>query len=499
VDCACDCDCACPVDDLSSDEASSCGVTIPTLDLPVAYYLELTPACQNRCPGCGNVFAADRDDTSVILRSERKPGFRRDEESLSRPMDGDAWRALLARLAPHTHHLKLTGGEPTLHPAFAHIVRAIDGHGIPFALFTNGCWADPEGLIRLLRDTPACDGLLVSLHGPDARTHEAFSGVPGSFVETAANLRRAAHAGLDVATSLVITRHNWDRVEETLKQALRLGANHVVCNRWIGASDEAVILRSASDEESPATPAHYLHPRDSSLPPVAQNDLDSSRLAQVLAPSEDQLRAAISTIEALRADGQPIRFGNCIPQCFEASSSTGCTSGRTFATIDPWGRVRPCNHAPWVAGDLGTQAMDEIWHGQVMAAWRGLVPAGCAGCAAYARCHGGCRAQALLAGRACDPLMGKALAEVPAAEEELRLYGGLRPVGRYVRRDEGGRDVLIYKSKTSSVPSTCRGLWYKLDGSLALSEMEQQYGAPGLAWVGRLYRRGMIAWPADSL
>ena len=57
VDCACDCDCACPVDSLSSDEASSQGEPTPVLSRPVAYYLELTPACQNRCPGCGNVYA----------------------------------------------------------------------------------------------------------------------------------------------------------------------------------------------------------------------------------------------------------------------------------------------------------------------------------------------------------------------------------------------------------------------------------------------------------
>jgi hypothetical protein len=150
--------------------------------------------------------------------------------------------------------------------------------------------------------------------------------------------------------------------------------------------------------------------------------------------------------------------------------------------------------------------MEEIWHGPVMAAWRGLVPEGCAGCAAYVSCHGGCRAQALLArqglpaGQARDPLMASPLQAVPVLpERELRLYGGLRPVGRFVRRDEGGNDVLIYKGKIASVPSTCRGLWHKLDGSLALREMEQQYGTPGLAWVAELYGQGLVAWAADSL
>ena len=158
-----------------------------------------------------------------------------------------------------------------------------------------------------MRDTTTCEGLLVSLHGPDASTHEAFSGVPGSFDETVTNLRRATGAGLDVATSMVITHSNWERIEETLDLVLSLGANHVVCNRFIGAPLEGVT------------------------------------------PSQAQLRAAIATIESLRLAGKPIRFGNCIPQCFAPSSSRGCTAGSTFATIDPWGRMRPCNHAPLIA------------------------------------------------------------------------------------------------------------------------------------------------------
>jgi radical SAM protein with 4Fe4S-binding SPASM domain len=235
-----------------------------------------------------------------------------------------------------------------------------------------------------------------------------------------------------------------------------------------------------------------LHSRDSSLLSVAQNDM--------LAPSEHQLESAIATIEALRAAGKPIRFGNCIPQCYAPSSSTGCTAGSTFATIDPWGRMRPCNHAPWVAGDLRTQSVEAAWQGTAMEAWRALVPEGCAGCAAYARCHGGCRAQALLAGRECDPLMRGAVADMPAAEaeEELRLYGGLRPVGRYVRRHQGGKVVLVHRSQVVPVPPVGQDLWSGLDGSLTLRDVGERHGNAGLAWVGALHQRGMIHWCIDN-
>jgi pyrroloquinoline quinone biosynthesis protein E len=431
-DCACDCQCACPTD----------GTPIPVLSLPVAYYLELTSMCSNRCSGCGNVYAAARGRNQV---SE---------------LDGTAWRDLITRLAPHTHQFKLTGGEPTLHPDFAEIVRTVEECDIPFTLFTNGRWSHPDALLRLLRGTTTCEGMLISLHGSDAATHEAFSGVPGSFNETVANVRRATDAGLDVAISIVINRHNWDRISETLDLALGLGANHVVCNRYISTQ---------------------------------------GALSDGVAPSQDQLRAAITTVESLRAAGQPIRFGNCIPQCFEACSSRGCTAGSTFATIDPWGRMRPCNHAPLVAGDLRTQSVEEVWQGEAMSHWRSLVPAGCTACPAFATCHGGCRAQALLAGCAQDPLIRAPLAEQPSVPApELLLYVGLRPTGKFARRADNGTDVLIAKGQVVSVPADYKQLVPQLDGSLTLGQIERRYGHTAINWVGALHQESMVVW-ASSL
>ncbi len=419
----CDCNCACPID----------GILTPVLSLPVAYYLELASTCNNQCPGCGNVDVVDR-------------------ASLARPLDGKTWRGLIVRLASHAQQFKLTGGEATLHPAFAEIVRAIEDCGIPFTLFTNGRWPRPDALIRLLRDIAACEGLLVSLHGPDAATHEAFSGMPGSFDETVTNVRRATGAGLDVAASIVINHNNWDRIAETLDLALNLGANHVVCNRFIGA-------------------------------PVAG-----------LTPSQAQLRAAIIAIESLRATGRPIRFGNCIPQCFETSSSRGCTAGSTFATIDPWGRMRPCNHAPLIAGDIRTQSIEEVWQGDGMARWRSLLPADCTLCPAFATCHGGCRAQAMLTDQVQDPLIRAPLSAPLSPPHEVRLYADLRPLGKFTRRLESGVDVLLHRSQIVPVPAGYDRLAPKLDGSLTLRQIERQYGSVAVDWAGVLYREGLVTW-----
>ncbi|MBN1580123.1 MAG: radical SAM protein, partial [Anaerolineae bacterium] len=319
-DCACDCQCACPTDRVSVGEP------IPTLALPVAYYLELTPVCNNHCPGCGNgeTFCkepalCEHQPAKAAIPSSTRGQWLRDSGLM--PLDGAEWCDLVERLASHARQFKLTGGEPTLHPDLATIVRQIDCLGVPFTLFTNGRWMDPAALLHLLRDADRFDGFLISLHGPDAATHEAFNGVPGSFAETVANIRRAAQAGFDVAVSMVIDRTNWDCVTETLDFVLCLGANHLVCNRLIGSASSVM-------------------------------------------PSEAQLRAAMAEVGRGCAQGQPVRFGNCIPQCFEPSFSRGCTAGTTFATIDPWGRMRPCNHSPLIAGDVRTQSVETVWHGE---------------------------------------------------------------------------------------------------------------------------------------
>ena len=331
------CDCACLEPSLF--------ISLP--GNPVFCYVELTPACNNRCLGCGNVFGNDRT---------------------SPPLSSAEWQAVLAKLHPHIYRLKLTGGEPTLHPEFEAIIGIIQKLDIPFALFTNARWNSPERLAVLLRDTSQCKGLLISLHGATATSHDDFTSFPGSFHETHSNIRQAIAAGLSVTTSTVITKYNWQEINAIVALSQELGAHHAVFNRYLG-------------------------------PPLPE-----------IEPSEEQLGHAIQAIEYIsqwptNGHQSTVKFGNCIPQCFYPSSSIGCLAGIAYCTIDPWGNVRPCNHAPLVCGNLLTQSLEDIWHSAAMEAWRGMIPEECMECEEFAVCRGGCRAMAMLRGLRTDPLM----------------------------------------------------------------------------------------------
>jgi radical SAM protein with 4Fe4S-binding SPASM domain len=328
-------DCAC---DVRVDQLN------PFTPLSV-FYLELTPSCNSACPGCGNVFAH--------------------LDALS-PLTADGWARVLERLTPYQPRLRLTGGEPTLHPEFEQIVCHVQAMGFPFSVFSNARWQDPDGTLRLFTDLPGLECVLVSLHGARAESHEAFTDTPGSFAETVTNVRRATNAGIPVNTSTVITHQNYAEMPDIIALSQSLGAGHAVFNRYIGRP----------------------------LPGLEAN--------------EWELKVAVEAVERASHNGSSgrVRFGTPIPHCFTPNSSNGCMAGFVHVTIDPWGNVRPCPHAPVMAGNiLNGKSLAAVVRGQVIEEWQRGYLAQCEGCSRRNDCFAGCRAIALARGLGRDPLI----------------------------------------------------------------------------------------------
>lgn len=407
------------------------------LSFPIFYSLELTPACNNLCPGCGNVFANDRTP---------------------RPLASAEWETVLAKLKPHASRLKITGGEPTLHPEFETIVESIRKLDIPFTLFTNARWPEPQRLLTFFENMPQFGGFLISLHGATSYAHEAFTGVPGSFKETVTNIRQAVTAGLSVTTSTVITKQNYNRVNQIVALSKELSANHAVFNRYLGQR----------------------------LPDIE--------------PTNEELKEAIQAIERLHAAGYPIKFGNCIPQCFYPSSSTGCLAGVAYCTVDPWGNVRPCNHASLTCGNLLEQSLEEVWNSSEMERWRGMIPAQCVECAALSQCHGGCRAMMMELGLEKDPLADRPVVEPAASSaEELVLYEGAYPLGHYSMRSEPFGYVLVRGDRVVPIMAEAWEVLEALDGQSTLRQIKARFGEIGLAFVGALYAKGMVELLSEAV
>ncbi|MGB0383579.1 MAG: radical SAM protein [Ardenticatenaceae bacterium] len=429
-----DCDCACPVDDLD----------VPTLDMPTFYSLELTPSCNNRCPGCSNVFF---EDVELRVMAPAR-----------RPMPFARWREVLAKIAPYATRLKVTGGEATLHPDFELIIEEIERLGIKFTLFTNARWLNPPHVVEFLRDKETCAGLLISLHGATAEAHEAFTGIKGSFEETIANIRLATAAGITVHTSCVFTSHNVGQLAEVEALSERLGGHATVFNRYIGQAVEDIRL----------TP--------------------------------QELAMATRQVDQLYYAGKNVRFGTCIPLCFVESTSTGCLAGTAYCTLDPWGNMRPCNHTPWLTGNILSDSLEKAWNSAWMNQFRQLIPdSGCTTCSLFSKCRGGCRADAILNGTTKDPLMRKpALIPLHAIADPspIRLYRHAKTTLIGEVREQKFGYLLVNGDKLVPVTEEFVPCVSAFGANPSLQDIYNHFGQPALDFTGELYEQGLLslAW-----
>jgi radical SAM protein with 4Fe4S-binding SPASM domain len=401
------------------------------LSLPAIYALELTPVCNNRCPGCSNIYARDR--------------------SASAPMSAAMWRQLLSPFIGDATQIRLTGGEPTLHPEFAAIFEYVTAGDAWVTVFTNGRWQDPEGFVASVRGRRHFSGLLISLHGSDEASHEAFSGIRGSYAETLANIKLAISRGIPVALSMVITQYSWDKIQAMASLAEELGAQQLAVNRYIGA-------------------------------PLPQ-----------IEPLDYQVQSAVRETQALIWAGAPVTFGIGVPQCYVVNASEGCLAGVAYASIDPWGRLRPCAHSPTVVGSLHEHSLRDLWHGAAMEQWRAAMPLECTMCEAYPVCHGGCRAIQELRSDTRDPLRRAPVATfTPLALEPIELPATARPrfVGRL--RAESFGYVLLGQGQAMPVRPEARPIIEACAGRLTLLDLQDLYGEDALDLLGELWQIGLI-------
>lgn len=117
--------------------------------------------------------------------------------------------------------VKLTGGEPLLHPQVREIVALAAAAGLSLTLETNGTLIDAD-----LANFLAGHGvgfISVSLDGARAATHEALRRVPGSFERAVAGIRALVAAGLRPQVICTLHQGNQSEISDLLALARELG------------------------------------------------------------------------------------------------------------------------------------------------------------------------------------------------------------------------------------------------------------------------------------
>jgi molybdenum cofactor biosynthesis enzyme MoaA len=167
----------------------------------VRHWVRLTRRCNNRCLFCHD---AERHDGSNV-----------DTETLFAEIRAGRERGAT--------RLLLSGGEPTIHPAFIELVEFGKRAGYGWVqVVTNGRMFAYDGFTQ----RAAAAGLseaTVSMHGHTAELHDRLVGVRGAFDQALRGLRNLLRRRFVVSVDVVVSRPNVRHLEDILRFFLAVG------------------------------------------------------------------------------------------------------------------------------------------------------------------------------------------------------------------------------------------------------------------------------------
>jgi SynChlorMet cassette radical SAM/SPASM protein ScmF len=118
--------------------------------------------------------------------------------------------------------VKLTGGEPLLHPRFTRLLEIVQSEELKLTIETNGLLCTPEIAAEIAKSPDRF--VSVSIDGTDAATHDRVRGVPGSFEAARQAVRNLVAAGIRPQVIFSVMRSNAGQVEAVVRTAEDLGA-----------------------------------------------------------------------------------------------------------------------------------------------------------------------------------------------------------------------------------------------------------------------------------
>lgn len=124
--------------------------------------------------------------------------------------------------------VKLTGGEPLIHPQIEHLLEIVRDERVRLVVETNGTRLTKA----LARQIAECQDPFVafSLDGATAATHDEIRGVPGSYAQTLEGLQNQIEAGGMSQIVMTISRRNYGEMEALIALGESFGVESVKFN-----------------------------------------------------------------------------------------------------------------------------------------------------------------------------------------------------------------------------------------------------------------------------
>ena len=125
--------------------------------------------------------------------------------------------------------VKLTGGEPLLHPGIEKILEEVRSQELSLTIETNGVLLT-EQLAGTIRNSSPRVFVSVSIDGADPDTHDWIRGVPGAFEAAVRGAGHLVEAGIRTQMIMAVMRRNRDQMEPVVRLAERIGVQSVKFN-----------------------------------------------------------------------------------------------------------------------------------------------------------------------------------------------------------------------------------------------------------------------------
>ncbi len=111
------------------------------------------------------------------------------------------------------HSIKLTGGEPLLHPDFLRFVDLLKEKNLGLTIETNATLMTRE-IARHLKESSTLRHISVSIDGAKAETHDPFRGVPGAFDKAVAGIKMLVEVGVHPQVIMSLHAGNIEQIEQ---------------------------------------------------------------------------------------------------------------------------------------------------------------------------------------------------------------------------------------------------------------------------------------------
>jgi SynChlorMet cassette radical SAM/SPASM protein ScmF len=124
--------------------------------------------------------------------------------------------------------VKLTGGEPLLHPQFKRLLEIVRREDLTINIETNGMLCSPSVAAEIAKSHRRF--VAVSMDGADAATHDWVRGVRGSFEKAQRAVRNLVDVDTPPQIIMSLMHCNADQMEAMVRLAEKLGACSIKFN-----------------------------------------------------------------------------------------------------------------------------------------------------------------------------------------------------------------------------------------------------------------------------